>query len=320
MTKHFLCLWGLVLIVAGGAAFAAAGSGPEALSPRPPATPVKLMFVHHSTGEGWLSDSGGRLGVTLKDNNFFVSDTNYGWGPDSIGDNTDTGHWWTWFRGSNRTTYLNALYTEYGQNCEYTRLGTDPGGQNVIIMFKSCYPNSYIGGNPNDPAKTGSNPLRGQDCNSAYMKVANVKGIYNDLLVYFKTRQDKLFILISSPPQIKEETDASHAANARAVHNWLVKDWLKNYKYKNVKVFDFFNVLTSNGGNTNKNDVGKAAGNHHRIWQGAIQHKQTVASNYSAYGSGDSHPTAAGGKKASTEFVSLLKVWYNAWKAAPKGR
>lgn len=320
MTKRFICLWGLVLIVAGVAAFAAAGGGPKALSPRPPATPVKLIFIHHSTGEGWLSDSGGRLGITLKNNNYFVSDTNYGWGPDGIGDNTDTGHWWNWFRGSNRTTYLSSLYTEYGQNCDYSRLATDPGGQNVIIMFKSCYPNSYIGGKPTDPAKTGSNPLRGQDCGSPYMKVANVKGIYNDLLVYFKTRQDKLFILIASPPQIEEETDAAHAANARAVHKWLVTSWLKNYKFKNVAVFDFYNVLTSNGGNANKNDVGKATGNHHRFRSGAIQHIQTVANNYSAYGSGDSHPTAAGGKKASAEFVSLLNVWHNAWKASAKGR
>ena len=322
MSKRFLVLLGLVLIVAGGVAFAAAGSGPEALSPQPPAKAVKLIFIHHSTGEGWLSDSGGRLGVTLKNNNYFVSDTNYGWGPDGIGDNTDTGHWWLWFRGPNRTTYLNALYDESGINCEYTRLANDPGGENAIIMFKSCFPNSHIGGKPTDPAKTGSNPLRGQDCNSSYMKVANVKGIYNDLLVYFKTRQDKLFILIAPPPLIKGGTSSAYAANARAVHNWLVKDWLKNYKYKNVKVFDFYNVLTSNGGNAKKNDVGKSTGNHHRIWKGAIQHIQTVANNYSSYGTDewDSHPTAAGGKKASTEFVSLLNVWYNAWKASLKGR
>jgi len=322
MSKRFLSLGTLVLLLVWGAAFASAAPGPEALSARPPAQTVKLVFVHHSTGENWLADWSGQLGITLKNNNYFVSDTNYGWGPDGIGDNTDTGHWWLWFRGGSRTRYLNALYTEYNQNSEYSRLADDPGGENTIIMFKSCFPNSHIGGNPNDPPKTGSNPLRGQDSNSEYMKVANVKGIYKDLLVYFKSRQDKLFILISSPPLVKGATDASHATNARAVHTWLVKNWLKNYPYKNVAVFDFYNVLTSNGGNRNKNDVAKTTGNHHRYWNGAIQWQKKLAYNYSAYGADqwDSHPTAAGGKKASAEFVSLLNVWYNAWQAASKKR
>lgn len=322
MSKRLFSLGALILLFIWGAGFLSAESRPEALSSQPPAKPVKLIFVHHSTGEGWLSDSGGRLGITLKNNNYFVSDTNYGWGPDSIGDSTDTGQWWNWFRSAQRTTYLNALYEEYNKNCEYTRLAADPGGENSIIMFKSCFPNSHIGGKPTDPPKTGSNPLRGQDCNSSYMKVANVKGIYNDLLVYFKSKPNKLFILIASPPLVEGGTDAAHAANARAVHTWLVKSWLKKYTLKNVAVFDFYNVLTSNGGNRNKNDVGKATGNHHRFRNGAIQWINKLANNYSSYGTDewDSHPTAAGGKKASAEFVSLLNVWYNAWQASLKSR
>ena len=37
------------------------------------------------------------MGRALGENNYFVSDTNYGWGPNSIGDRTDIGHWFTWF-------------------------------------------------------------------------------------------------------------------------------------------------------------------------------------------------------------------------------
>jgi hypothetical protein len=55
----------------------------------PPADPVRLIFIHHSCGSNWLSDSNGGLGIALRDNNYFVSDTNYGWGPDSIGSSTD---------------------------------------------------------------------------------------------------------------------------------------------------------------------------------------------------------------------------------------
>ena len=51
-------------------------------NPNPPEEIVKLIFIHHSTGENWLSDGYGNLGQTLDQNNYFVSDTNYGWGPE----------------------------------------------------------------------------------------------------------------------------------------------------------------------------------------------------------------------------------------------
>ena len=51
------------------------------LSIAPPDHPVKLIFLHHSSGENWLKDNNGGLGIALRDNNYFVSDTNYGWGP-----------------------------------------------------------------------------------------------------------------------------------------------------------------------------------------------------------------------------------------------
>ena len=42
------------------------------------------------------------------------------------------------------------------------------------------------------------------------------------------------------------------AHNARAFNNWLVYEWLKNYKGFNVGVYDFYNTLTG-------------PDNHHRI-------------------------------------------------------
>jgi hypothetical protein len=86
-----------------------------------------------------------------------------------------------------------------------------------------------------------------------------------------------------------------------------------------VAVFDYYNVLTSNGGNPDTNDVDAPAGNHHRWRDGAVQHIQTVKGNFSAYPSGDSHPTSAGHRKATAEFVPLLNVFYHRWKAGPGG-
>jgi hypothetical protein len=282
--------------------------------PTKPAKTVKLIFIHHSTGENWLADGNGNLGIALKKNNYFVSDTNYGWGPDGIGDRTDTGQWWLWFRGSSSSTYMHALYNEFGQHSSYTRLSNDPdtSRENEIIMFKSCFPNSAISGKPSDAAKTGSNPLRGQGAGSS-MTVANVKGIYNDILPYFAAHQDKLFVLVVTPPLAQNATDTTQAANARAVANWLINEWLVNYQHKNVAVFDFYNVLTSNGGSPDKNDLGESSGNHHRWWNGHVQNSQTVSSNFLAYPTGDSHPSSAGNRKATGEFVPLLNYYYQRW-------
>lgn len=294
----------------------------------PPASPAKLVFVHHSTGENWLSDISGGLGLALRDSGWFVSDTNYGWGPTDpdaggpIGDHTDLGHWWSWFVGPHRDTYVAALLAESGQHADYSRHATDPGGANRVVMFKSCFPNSQLGGSPSDPVPAiGSNPLRGEGSGSEHHTVANAKGIYVALRDYFATRPDVLFVVVTAPPLVSGETDATAAASARAFNDWLVKEWLSGYAGRNVFVFDFFNVLTSNGGSTRTNDPGVndfdwADGNHHRVRSGAAEHARSIANDRSAYASspGDSHPTGAGGVKATGEFVPLLNAAWHCWQ------
>ncbi|MFZ2447997.1 MAG: hypothetical protein WAW37_16695 [Syntrophobacteraceae bacterium] len=282
----------------------------------PPERAVRLIFIHHSTGEQWLADDHGGLGLALRSNRYFVSDTNYDWGPDSIGGNTDIGNWWNWFRGPDHDAYLSALYAETEQHSGYSRLATNPGGPNQIVMFKSCFPNSALTGNPGDPVPPiASNPLRGESAGSESHTVANAKGIYIDLLNYFKTQRDKLFIVIAAPPLI----DPARSSNARAFNQWLAHDWLKNYAYKNVFVFDFYNVLTTNGGSPNTNDLNQMAGNHHRWWNGAVEHKiygdNDANPNVLEYPTGDDdHPSRAGSKKATAEFIKLLNVAYNRWR------
>jgi len=289
----------------------------------PPTQPVKLIFIHHSSGENWLNDNNGGLGKALRDNNYFVSDTNYKWGPvadegsDPIGSYTDIGNWWTWFRGPKSTEIMDAVYAESGQHSTYSRLKSDPGGKNRIVMFKSCYPNSNLRGTPGDPVPTiEANPLKGEDSGSNSHTVANAKGIYIDLLPYFQQHQDTLFVVITAPPL----TNAKNAGNARAFNEWLVNDWLKDYPSKNVAVFDFYNVLTTNGGSTKTNDLDKDTGNHHRWWQNAVQHTVDTSGgphDTTAYASaaGDDHPSKAGNQKATAEFLPLLNLAYNRWQA-----
>lgn len=286
------CLIGIVVFDGGSASTAAVQED----DPNPPAEVVKLIFIHHSTGENWLKDDYGNLGKTLGENHYFVSDTNYGWGPDSIGDRTDITDWTEWFRGRKSDSYLGALYSENGQHSSYTRTLPDPGGENLIVMFKSCFPNSNLSGNPDDPPKRG----RG-------LTVSNAKYIYNDLLNYFITRPDKLFVVITAPPlQAPDQPE-----NARAFNTWLVEDWLaeNNYPLNNVVVFDFYNVLTH-------------PDNHHRFNAGQIEYIRDNGANTLYYDShGDDHPNPVGSQKATEEFVPLLNVYYHRWleTAPPEG-
>jgi hypothetical protein len=256
--------------------------------------------------------------------NYFVSDTNYGWGPSwgpenvPVGDMTDTGQWWIWFRSPESEVVMNRVYQEDGQHSVYTRFAESPGEENEIVIFKSCFPNSALQGGMNDPVPPiGDNPLKAEGAWSEHHTVANAKGIYLDLLGYFRSRPDKLFIIVTAPPL----SDGKYAANARAFNTWLVNDYLDTYDGKNVFVYDFYNVMTSNGGGSAVNDAGRESGNHHRIRNGAIQHVVesgiTGTKNTAAYASGwdDDHPTMAGNRKATAEFVPVLDRVYAEWKA-----
>jgi hypothetical protein len=284
-------------------------------------------------GANWLSDDNGNLLRGLNTNNYFVSDTYYGWGPlfdpadpggGTIGDRTDIGHWYDWFLGSRSSVFLGALYPRAGLSGDVGGTNTiaQPAGDNTVVMFKSCFVSGYlISGDPNDPPRQSSvsnpNPIWGEWAGGEHYTVSNIKGMYRDLLSYFATRQDKLFILITTPPSSYDDPDLnrSSASRLRAINTWLVRHWLDSYRYHNVAVFDFYNVLTSNGGAPDTNDLGVAAGNHHRLRDSGVQHVTGVNYDFSAYTTGgDSHPSAAGGQKASGEFLPLLNIAYHAWQ------
>lgn len=281
-------LWAGWLAVVGGLTACSPPdlpAAPTATAPSEP--PVKLVFIHHSCGENWLADSNGGLGRALAENNFFVSDTNYGWGPDQIGDRTDIGDWPQWFTGPRSRAYTQALYRESGQHCAYTRTAEDPGGENRIVLFKSCFPNSALEGEPTDA------PARGEG-----LTVANAKAIYNELLGYFATQPERLFVVVTAPPL----QDPAHARNASALNRWLVEDWLADYPVGNVVVFDFHHVLTD-------------PKNHHRFHNGKIEYACQAGKGTLYYAEGgDDHPTSAGNRKATEEFVSLLNHWYGQWE------
>jgi hypothetical protein len=254
-----------------------------------PATTTKFVFIHHSTGSYWIMTGNGNLGQQLNANNYYVSETDYDWGPglstsyNPIGSYTDTVHWPYWF---NNNTVMTALYNNTHHEDYPTNTMADPGGQNEIIMFKSCFPNSEVGSSIDDE-----------------------KAIYNGLLTYFAAHTDKMFVLIVPPPEIS----INYPAMARAIANWLVdtsSGWLASYNttHNNVYVFDYYNVLTD-------------PKNHHRVNGTVVEHIVTDSPTVPAhpdelyyYTGSDSHPTSAGHQKATAEFIPLLNAYYNNWK------
>ena len=103
---------------------------------------------------------------------------------------------------------------------------------------------------------------------------------------------DRLFVAITAPPV----QDPTYGANARAFNNWLVYDWLADYPGNNVFVFDFYNVLTG-------------PDNHHRFRDGQIEHVVVPGMDTLYYPSDDDHPSEAGSRKATEEFVPLLNAY-----------
>jgi len=291
MHKRMFVISLICLIIMSGAglstSFALAAPPQQGGDSNPPDRLVKLIFIHHSTGENWLTNGYGNLGQTLAENNYYVSDTNYGWGPHGIGDRTDIPDWEEWFRSDNTASYMEALFNEGDQHADYTRTGANPGGENEIIMFKSCFPNSDLEGSPNDSPSV-----------EGWLSVGHAKYVYNEILTYFGQHPEKLFVVITAPPL----SDRSNAANARAFNQWLVYDWLRDndYPHNNVAVFDFYNVLTGKDG-------------HHTVEDGEVIH-QIANRDTLHYPSGDDHPSKKGSQKATEEFIPLLNYYYNRWQ------
>ena len=290
-----------------------------ALDPTPPAQPVKLVFIQPA-GDGWLANVDGALGTALRDDNYFVSSTNETWGPDKtfkIGSQTDIGEWWEWFRGPDSEAYLAALYAESDKNLggggNYSRLTTDPGGENQIVILKSDGSNSALGGTPTDAVPAiDDNPLRGQSDQSDSHTLANAKGIYIDLLNYFRLHPEKLFVVVTAGPLAQDSTTPAEAANARALNTWLVNDWLKAYPYPNVAVFDYFNVLTGDGNHHRYLKVGTNARIDYTFDQGGNYYTPLYLNANLHY------PDRPGLQKATAKFVPLLNVYYNRWQRGPR--
>ena len=315
------CLATVVVIGAILAPTVGAGRGllapgvPLDVDPNPPAETPKLVFVHASVGDQWLSHW---LGEELGANNYFVSDY-------SVHNHLDfPGHdYCSWPVVFGDPQWMNVMLQHNTAEASYSRPMPDPGGENTILMIKPCFIQYPITGNPDDE------PCADCDCAPT---VAAIKRALIDLLDILAQYPDTFFVLVTAPP--KKMDGMEYGENARAIANWMVNEWLVGYETGNVMVFDLFNVLTSNAEGEGDpcqewetypnnpetaSDVWLETGNHHRVWNDEVQHQQEYDQNYSAYCW--SHPGKGATYKMTHEFVPLLNAYYNAWVAGgtPQG-
>ncbi len=291
-----------------------------------------LVFIHHSVGNNWLN-SGLHDALLAKDYVGQRNDITYGVNilPDAgrpaslkspSGDYTDMSHWILWFND-----YLGNVEgheTPYGPAKIISRLSGylgiartqgGPNGINRIVMFKSCYPNSDIGGDGTEPG----DPFDSSPTLANYQAVyrhpdgpnhtyTHDGAAYQPLADVFAAHPDVLFIVITAPPLNFAPVDATNDANAhraRTFNNWLQNEWLAGYQaahpgLNNVVVFDLFNAL--------------AYGDDHPT------HPNRLKAEYGGE-SGDSHPNDAANAYLTQIFAANPDNFIDgAWRAFSKSQ
>lgn len=230
--------------------------------------PTKMVFLHHSVGSGILNDGG--LRDSLLEMGILAKSATYG---SEIGEHTDICHWLPKFQNYidkiiKFKSYPNKYYNDVGSN--------------DIVMFKSCFPNSFIVGEGQEPG----DPLSNEKT------LANYKAVFNQLKSETAKNNKKLFIYLTAPPLTPEITSSKEANRAREFNSWLINDFLPDYKestgFDNFIIFDLFNTLADSD--------------------------NFLKPEYRVGRKGDSHPNAKAYKAAAQEFMEFFRPEWEKWQ------
>ena len=197
---------------------AAAAPGGGSVAP-PPAggESHSVMFLHHSTGANLIQQGGVRERLTDLGYEFY----DHGYNEDGLvlADGTWTG---TNFDVPDDNTDPDGLANIFAQPLD------DPPDNTFshlmeydVIAFKSCFPTSNI---------------------QSDEQLAGYKSYYLSIRDRMDEYPNKIFIVITPPPEIPNDTDSAAAARARDWASWLASDeYLSGHA--NVFTFNFFNLL-----------------------------------------------------------------------------
>ncbi|MCD4684796.1 MAG: hypothetical protein K8S97_02530 [Anaerolineae bacterium] len=205
-------VWGIALVISLliGIAMSGAGTGVTAAQEHP----IRVLFMHHSTGQGIIQGGSVREGFTARGYEFWDHGYNeeglvdaagnwLGVNWDMPGDNTDPDGWYAIF---------NQPVTSPPSNTFSHMLEYD------VIIFKSCFPSAHI-----------YDDFMWAQYQEYYLSIRDVADQH----------PDKLFVPFTTPPLVPNETDAAAAARARRWAEYLTSDeYLAGHP--NIAVFDIF--------------------------------------------------------------------------------
>lgn len=209
-------------------------------------TPVKIIFLHHSTGQNiWNGDRSSfkyqvgniykrltgkpnmqaALPMLFKDYNLknttnfkieektFPKAKPYGW------NNYPFDYYNIWVKHGGDKPFMEEPTLEMLSK-EYE-----------IIMFKHCFPTSNI-----QPDKEVA------DINSDYKSIANYKLQYNALRDKMRQFPKNKFIVWTGAAQVQSQVSADEAKRAKEFFTWVVNEWDK--PGDNIYAWDFYNLET----------------------------------------------------------------------------
>jgi hypothetical protein len=198
-----------------------------------PATFRRVIFLHHSTGQGLIEQGNLRQRVTALGYEFY----DHGYNDDGLtlangqsanmnfnipDDNTDPAGFNTLFAQPVTTPPTNA----FSNLLQYD-----------VFAFKSCFPTSNIESN---------------------QQLDEYKTYYRNIRAVMDKYPNKIFIVVTPPPNVPAETNSQNAARARAWANWLKSPEYLN-GHPNVFAFDLFNLLAENNPVARDNNMLRAA-------------------------------------------------------------
>jgi len=190
-------------------------------TPEPTSTPApganQIIFLHHSVGANLIAQGGVRQRLTALDYEFFdhgyngdglvlADGTSAGLDFDVPGDNTDPDGFAAIFAQPLHDPPDNT----FSHLMEYD-----------VIVFKSCYPVSNI---------------------QSDAQLAEYKTYYLSIRSRMDQYPDKIFIVVTPPPEIPADSDAQAAARARDFADWLASSQYRS-GHANVFTFDFFDLM-----------------------------------------------------------------------------
>jgi hypothetical protein len=205
--------------VAVGSAALSTASPPPAEKPvtPPEARSRRVIFLHHSVGANLIEQGGVRkrltaLGYELYDHGYneeglvLADGTRTGRNFDVPGDNTNPDGF--------AAIFAQPLHDPPDNIFSHLM-------QHDVIAFKSCFPTSHI---------------------ESDSQLAKYRSYYLSIRDRMDQYPNKIFIIVTQPPEIPNDTDTQAAARARAFSNWLASDeYLRGHP--NVFTFNFFDLL-----------------------------------------------------------------------------